>query len=171
MLAQTYHQISTWRCEFGLDAIETHVWTTGGRGHGHESRRSEILDVNGGRRNNDIVPSDHVDHFSDGIAEELLRGLLIKDPTRRLGSGPRDAEDIQEMEFFKPIDFQKLMNGELEAPWKPDIKSSLDTSQFDKEFTRMPIQSPHTKFGTTPDEKLFQGFSFTDNRFRTRAGV
>lgn len=33
-------------------------------------------------------------------AKSLLRGLLTRDPTQRLGSGPRDAEDIQRHEFF-----------------------------------------------------------------------
>lgn len=35
------------------------------------------------------------------VAEELLKKLLVKDPHRRLGSGPRGAEDIKAHPFFK----------------------------------------------------------------------
>jgi serine/threonine protein kinase len=112
-------------------------------------------------------------------AKKVLVGLLTKDPTRRLGSGDSDALEIQKTEFFSSIDFDKLMRGELAAPWKPNISGSLDTSQFDKEFTKMPIFSPPNMvrgpaFGRTPDDNLFEGFTFTDRRFHgpgTEAGA
>lgn len=34
-------------------------------------------------------------------AQDLLKKLLVKDPHRRLGSGPRGAEDIKAHPFFK----------------------------------------------------------------------
>lgn len=36
-------------------------------------------------------------------AQDLLRKLLVKDPHRRLGSGPRGAEDIKAHSFFKVL--------------------------------------------------------------------
>uniref|UniRef100_A0A668AZI4 Ribosomal protein S6 kinase n=1 Tax=Myripristis murdjan TaxID=586833 RepID=A0A668AZI4_9TELE len=36
-------------------------------------------------------------------AQDLLRKLLVKDPHRRLGSGPRGAEDIKAHPFFKVL--------------------------------------------------------------------
>lgn len=112
-------------------------------------------------------------------AKKVLVGLLTKDPTRRLGSGPSDAEEIQQKDFFAGLDFNKLMKGEIPPPWKPDISGSLDTSQFDKEFTRMPVFSPQSMqrvhgFGATPDDNPFEGFTFTDRRLhgpRTQAGI
>ena len=71
-------------------------------------------------------------------------GLLTKDPTRRLGSGPTDADEIKRKGFFKGLDFNKLMRGEIPPPWTPNINGSLDTSQFDNEFTRMPVFSPQS---------------------------
>lgn len=35
------------------------------------------------------------------IAQDLLKKLLVKDPHKRLGSGPRGAEDIKAHPFFK----------------------------------------------------------------------
>ena len=77
-------------------------------------------------------------------ARSLLKGLLTKDPTRRLGSGPEDAEAIKRVEFFASIDWDKLFRGEIQPDWVPNIMGSLDTSQFDKEFTNMPIFSPQS---------------------------
>jgi RAC serine/threonine-protein kinase len=100
----------------------------------------------------------------------LLRGLLTRDPRRRLGSGPTDAEEIKCHSFFSEINWTKLAKGETPPPWDPKINGSLDTSQFDKEFTSMPIFSPqslqpHGGFGTTPQENVFEGFTFTDQQF------
>jgi len=75
-------------------------------------------------------------------AQLILRGLLRKDPQSRLGSGPTDAEEIKRHSFFSEIDWIQLANGALSPPWDPNIHGSLDTSQFDEDFTNMPIFSP-----------------------------
>jgi RAC serine/threonine-protein kinase len=103
-------------------------------------------------------------------AKRLLVGLLNKNPTKRLGSGPTDAEEIKKMDFFADLNFEKLMKGEIPPPWKPEINGSLDTSQFDKEFTKMPIFSPQSLQRTnlmieTPNNNPFEGFTFTDREF------
>jgi len=100
----------------------------------------------------------------------LLRGLLNRDPRRRLGSGPKDSEEIKCHPFFNHIDWDKLARGEIPPPWDPDLINSLDTSQFDLEFTSMPIFSPGSSqppggFGNTPQENFFEGFTFTDRGF------
>lgn len=75
-------------------------------------------------------------------AQQILRGLLTKDPQRRLGSGPNDADDIKAQDFFQDLKWDQLMTGQIEPPWDPQIDGSLDTSQFDHEFTNMPLNSP-----------------------------
>lgn len=100
-------------------------------------------------------------------AKMMLKGLLTKDPTLRLGSGPKDAEEIKCHEFFSVIDWDKLAQGEITPPWRPNITGTLDTSQFDKEFTNMPVFSPQSmqrmhSLGTTPADQHFEGFTFTD---------
>lgn len=98
-------------------------------------------------------------------AKHLLMGLLTKDPTRRLGSGPKDAEEIKSHVFFQDIQWDRLFKGEIAAPWRPNITNKLDTSQFDKEFTNMKMspQSFSRHFGSPPSgDKLFEGFTFTD---------
>jgi len=101
------------------------------------------------------------------FAKDLLQGLLTRDPTKRLGSGAKDADEIQAHDFFAEINWKKLTRGEISPPWEPTIQGSLDTSQFDKEFTNMPVFSPQSLqrphgFGTTPADNPFEGFTFTD---------
>lgn len=107
-------------------------------------------------------------------AKNLLRGLLTKDPNKRLGSGPKDADEIKPHQFFASIDWDKLSRGEVTPPWKPKITGNHDTSQFDKEFTSMPIFSPQSMqrvpgFGTTPlGDNPFEGFTFQDRTILQR---
>ena len=116
----------------------------------------------------------------------ILRGLLTRDPSLRLGSGPTDAQEVKEHVFFADVDWDRLNSGEVPPPWDPKISGSLDTSQFDREFTSMPIFSPGSlqqqqMMGTSPfgpgmgtsvgsmagsvTGGGFEGFTFTDSRF------
>mmetsp|Transcript_11615 Transcript_11615/g.23953 ORF Transcript_11615/g.23953 Transcript_11615/m.23953 type:complete len:658 (+) Transcript_11615:124-2097(+) len=100
-------------------------------------------------------------------SKHVLRGLLTKDPTRRLGSGPKDAEEITPHPFFASIDWEKLQRGEITPPWAPTITGNQDTSQFDAEFTSMPIFSPSSMrrsyLGATPmGDNPFEGFTFQE---------
>lgn len=98
-------------------------------------------------------------------AVSLLRGLLTKDPRRRLGSGPNDAEDIKLHHFFTDTDWRALAKGEIAPPWNPPIQGSLDTSQFDDEFTSMPMFSPGNNAEVGLSADLFEGFTFTSRKF------
>lgn len=42
-------------------------------------------------------------------ARELLLGLLVKDPTKRLGGGSADAQEIKDHLFFESIDWTALV--------------------------------------------------------------
>lgn len=68
-------------------------------------------------------------------SKDLLSKLLVKDPNQRLGSSEGDGNDIMAHAFFKDIDFTKLYNLEVKAPFVPKIKSKTDVSNFDKVFT------------------------------------
>ena len=55
------------------------------------------------------------DYISED-AKNLLRGLLQRDPKKRLGGGNRDAEEIKEHTFFKDIDWKKVYNKNIRPP-------------------------------------------------------
>ena len=42
-------------------------------------------------------------------AKNLLQGLLIKDPQRRLGGGPEDSKEIMYHPFFRGINWQDVL--------------------------------------------------------------
>uniref|UniRef100_A0A4W5N0Z1 non-specific serine/threonine protein kinase n=1 Tax=Hucho hucho TaxID=62062 RepID=A0A4W5N0Z1_9TELE len=92
-----------------------------------------------------------------GHGKDLLRKLLVKDPHKRLGSGPRRAEDIKTHAFFKV--WSDLAEKKVVSPFKPEIRSELDTGNFAEEFTGMnPLYSPASTPPST--DRLFQGYSF-----------
>ena len=66
-------------------------------------------------------------------AKALIRGLLIKTPTDRLGSLAGGVDGIWHHSWFKGIllDKNKLLEKKIRAPWLPDIKDPLDASHFD----------------------------------------
>jgi len=80
-----------------------------------------------------------VPSFVHQNAKVIITGLLQRDPTRRLGHGPRDVEEIKECAFFDPIDWDTLYNRQIQPEFVPKVKSSSDTSNFDAEFTSEPV--------------------------------
>lgn len=101
-------------------------------------------------------------------AQDLLRKLLVKDPHKRLGSGPWGSEDIKAHPFFKVLhklvahlslslselflfshvskqglNWADLAQKKVPSPFKPELKSELDVGNFSEEFTGMdPVYSP-----------------------------
>ena len=61
-------------------------------------------------------------HKCSDEAVDLIKKLLEKDKTKRLGSGENDYIDIIVHPFFSSIDLSQLQSKELEAPFKPKLK-------------------------------------------------
>ena len=43
-------------------------------------------------------------------AKSLLTGLLTKNPDKRLGGGPEDAEEVKRHPFYASMNWQDLFN-------------------------------------------------------------
>lgn len=87
--------------------------------------------------------------------------LLNRDPTKRLGGGPRDAKDIKEHAFWRGLDFEAVMRREVEVTYKPVLANARDTNNFDSEFTReVPRLTPVDSVLTDADQEDFVGFSY-----------
>lgn len=96
-------------------------------------------------------------------AQSLLEGLLTRDVDKRLGSGTEGSENVKRHPFFKSIDWEKLLNKELDPPFVPKVANKNDTSQIDKVFTdEAPKDSlpEHSLSETLARENNFDGFTF-----------
>lgn len=93
--------------------------------------------------------------FSDD-ARDFIRRLLNKDPSKRLGSGPTGIDAIKAHKFFNGIDWAKLANKEMDAPYQPIVEHPLDTRNFDQEFTKRPAIEEHVE-PPRNHERFFRG--------------
>lgn len=61
-------------------------------------------------------------------AQSLLRSLFKRNPSNRLGSGPRKGQEVKDHDFFSSIDFEKLLRKEVKPPYIPAL--APNDSQF-----------------------------------------
>jgi serum/glucocorticoid-regulated kinase 2 len=80
--------------------------------------------------------------------------LLNRDPKKRLGSKD-DVEDIKSHPFFKELSWSKMLKKEIEVPYKPKVKASDDTSNFDNTFTNEPVVDSVVPAGTLSSVRRF----------------
>jgi len=95
-------------------------------------------------------------------AQSVIAGLLTKDPAERLGT--TGTESMKEHAFFTSIDWQLLEQGQVTAPFIPDVKSAGDTSCFDEDFTSEANNVTQIKLNKEMKnrcENAFPGFTFT----------
>ncbi|XP_071903932.1 serine/threonine-protein kinase AtPK1/AtPK6-like isoform X2 [Coffea arabica] len=91
-------------------------------------------------------------------AHSLLKGLLQKDPSKRLGSGLRGGDEIKSHKWFRSINWKKLEGRELQPKFKPDVSGKDCTANFDRCWTTMP---PDDSPAATPTSgELFQGYTY-----------
>mmetsp|Transcript_3505 Transcript_3505/g.4344 ORF Transcript_3505/g.4344 Transcript_3505/m.4344 type:complete len:128 (-) Transcript_3505:187-570(-) len=65
-------------------------------------------------------------------SKDLIRQLLRKKPTKRLGVTSGGASRVRKHAFFKGFDFNALLERQLKPPIIPKVKSPSDVSAFDK---------------------------------------
>lgn len=99
-------------------------------------------------------------HFVSNRAQLLMRGLLQRAASKRLGYN--NVNEIKSHVFFASIDWIELEAGRIIPPWRPSVTSRMDTTNFDKVFTDI---SPVDSIATPSDlshslQNKFAGFSF-----------
>ncbi|OMP10177.1 hypothetical protein COLO4_04757 [Corchorus olitorius] len=97
--------------------------------------------------------------FLSSEAHSLLKGLLNKDASKRLGSGPTGGEEIKRHKWFKPVNWKKLEARQIQPCFRPEVAGKHCIANFDKRWTDMPLSfSPASSPKT--DVNPFSGFSY-----------
>jgi hypothetical protein len=76
-----------------------------------------------------------------------VKKLLIRDPAVRLGNLKGGVEEIQQQKWFNNFDFDLMLSRGMTAPWVPQIKGALDTSNFDPMEEEPIVESKYTQRG------------------------
>ncbi|KDP21625.1 hypothetical protein JCGZ_03296 [Jatropha curcas] len=97
--------------------------------------------------------------FLSSEAHSLLKGLLQKDATKRLGSGPGGSEEIKSHKWFKSIHWKKLEAREIKPSFLPEVAGKHCVANFDECWTNMsvldsPAASPKS------NDNPFKGFTY-----------
>lgn len=99
----------------------------------------------------------------------FVKGLLNRNPRHRLGA-EGDAKELMNHPFFRDVDWDALAAKKLPPPFKPQVASETDTSNFDPEFTQASTSAVHRALlhgESTPlspgIQAKFQGFTYVDS--------
>ncbi|XP_014498057.1 serine/threonine-protein kinase AtPK2/AtPK19 [Vigna radiata var. radiata] len=77
--------------------------------------------------------------FLSSEAHSLLKALLQKEATKRLGCGVRGVEEIKGHKWFKQINWRKLEEREIQPSFIPEVAGTHCVANFEKRWTDMPV--------------------------------
>lgn len=103
--------------------------------------------------------------FLSSDSQNLLKGLLTRDPTKRLGYGNSGSEMVRRHAFFRGVNWLKLEKREIESKFKPMVKNVLSVENFDKIWTDQPAED--SPCGTPTGSEAFNGFTYVAPSFFT----
>ena len=97
-------------------------------------------------------------------ARDVLRGLLERRVSSRLGSGPTGSEEVKRSSFFSALDFRKVYDKEYPPEFRPPRATSEgDVRNFDYEFTSEvagdSLVTTHMT-NTMQEKSNFEGFTY-----------
>lgn len=94
-------------------------------------------------------------------SRDLIRRLMKRQVSQRLGSGSSDGQAVRSHSFFKNVNWDDVLARRLDPPIKPVLRSEDDVSQFDTKFTKqIPVDSPDDSTLSESANLIFQGFTY-----------
>lgn len=64
--------------------------------------------------------------------KELVKGLLARDVSTRLGNLKGGCDDIKKQKWYQNFSFDDMIERKFKAPWLPKVTSTTDISNFDQ---------------------------------------
>ena len=102
--------------------------------------------------------------FIGEAARDLIKNLLIVDPTKRLGNGENGSENIKNHKFFNGINWNDAWNRKITPPFVPKLSNETDLRYFDVMFTSEPIDLNNTNRKNSVRSREssmdYEGFSY-----------
>jgi len=68
----------------------------------------------------------NIPDFVPETGRDLIDKLLQRNPSKRMCSGPTGSDEIQNSEFFKGVEWKKLMVKNIKPPYKPKGEENFD---------------------------------------------
>eukprot|EP00250_Pteridium_aquilinum_P017834 c23796_g1_i1 orf=218-1660(-) len=93
-------------------------------------------------------------------AHSLLKGLLQKDPIKRLGSGVNKSSDIKQHKWFKCINWNKLEARAIQPKFRPEVNGIDCIANFDEKWTVLPAQDSPASTPKADDVGFFTGYTY-----------
>lgn len=98
--------------------------------------------------------------FLTSEAHSLLKGLIHKDPSKRLGSGLTGTEEIKRHKWFKAIHWKKLEAREIQPSFRPEVSGQLCIANFDKCWTDMSVADSPAASPNATGNLIFKDFTY-----------
>ncbi|OLY77673.1 Protein kinase C-like 2 [Smittium mucronatum] len=150
VLEQRYGKAVDWWA-FGVLIYEMLLGQSPFRGEDEDEIFDSILE-------DEVLYPVNMSRDSVSICQELLE----RDPNKRLGSGPSDADEVKRHPFFKGANWSDFLNKRVTPPFIPQINGRSDISNFDTEFTReRPVLTLVNYKISSEDQKEFADFDYT----------
>lgn len=98
-------------------------------------------------------------NISDSAAD-LLKKLLNRDPTLRLGASSKDAEEVKSHKYFKDVNWNDVINKKIKPPpltYKPKPLHVFSKPRHFEDYSDLQISNDRSRL------THFSGWSFINN--------
>jgi len=101
--------------------------------------------------------------FPDNLSAKcisFIKNLLKRNPKERLGYGEGGLSDVQRHRYWEDLNWSDLLELKVDPPYKPTIRSIMDTSNFSTEFTEEIPEDTFVERVSLPPEEAFNNFTY-----------